>query len=142
MLSIAVHNRQSRVRVDKRLLKKAVRLILKDVGIESGEISIAIVDDPTIAHVHGEFLGDNTPTDVISFVLDSSASRLEGEVVASADTAMTRASEYDWAPEEELLLYVVHGLLHLTGYDDITPKARKTMRKKEQHYLSLLNKAE
>ena len=90
MLSIAVHNQQSRLRVDKRLFKQAVRLILEDAGIETGEISVAVVDDPTIARVHGEFLGDDSPTDVISFVFDSSPGRLEGEVVASADTAMAR----------------------------------------------------
>jgi probable rRNA maturation factor len=142
MLSIAVHNQQSCLRVDKRLLKKAVRLILEDAGIEAAEISIAVVGDPTIARVHAEFLGDDSPTDVISFVLDSSPGNLEGEVVASADTAIARAPEYDWSPAEELLLYVIHGVLHLVGYDDTTPKARKTMQKMERRYISLLEKNE
>ena len=140
MLSIAVNNQQSRLRVDKRLLKKAACLILKDAGIEAAEISIAVVDDPMIAQVHAEFLDDDSPTDVISFVLDSSPGRLEGEVVASADTAIARAPEFDWSPAEELLLYVIHGVLHLVGYDDTTPKARKTMRKMERQYISHISK--
>ena len=114
-------------------MKKVVRLILNEAKIESAEIGIAVVDDPTITKVHAEFLGDDSPTDVISFMLDYSPSRLEGEVVASAETAIARAPEFDWSPEEELLLYVIHGVLHLVGYDDTTPKARKTMRKMEQH---------
>lgn len=140
MLSIAVNNQQSRLRVDKRLLKKAACLILKDAGIEAAEISIAVVDDPMIAQVHAEFLDDDSPTDVISFVLDSSPGRLEGEVVASADMAIARAPEFDWSPAEELLLYVIHGVLHLVGYDDTTPKARKTMRKMERRYISHISK--
>ncbi|MCC6125406.1 MAG: rRNA maturation RNase YbeY [Pirellulales bacterium] len=135
MLSIAVNNRQSRLRVDKRLLKKAVRLILEDAGIEAADISIAVVDDRTIARIHAEFLDDDSPTDVITFVLESTPDRLEGEIVASAETAIARAPEYHWSPENELLLYVIHGALHLVGYDDTTPKERTTMRKMERYYL-------
>jgi probable rRNA maturation factor len=140
MLFIAVNNRQSRLRVDKRLLKKAVRLILEDAEIESAEISIAVVDDPTIAQVHEEFLGDDSPTDVISFVLDSSPGYLEGEVVASADTAIARAPEYALLPEEELLLYVIHGVLHMVGYDDTTPRAKAKMQMMEQRCIKQLKR--
>jgi probable rRNA maturation factor len=135
MLSISVNNQQSLLKVDKRLLKKAVRLILKDAEIHSGEISIAVVDDEAIARIHAEFLEDDSPTDCISFVLESSPGCLEGEVVASAETAIARAAEFQWPPETELLLYVVHGILHLVGYDDTTSKTRAVMRKMEKQYL-------
>jgi probable rRNA maturation factor len=138
MLSIAIENQQSRLRVDKRLLKKAVRSILADAEIESGEISVAVVDDPTIAQIHAEFLDDDSPTDVLSFVLDDLPGRLEGEIVASADTAIAQAPRYRWTAGQELLLYIIHGVLHLVGYDDTTPKARKVMRKRERHYLEAL----
>lgn len=138
MLSIAIQNQQSLLRVDKRLLKKAVRIILKDAKIETAEISVAVVDDSTIAQVHAEFLHDDSPTDVISFVLDASPGSLEGEIVASAETAVAQAPRFLWTGNQELLLYVIHGVLHLVGYDDTTPKARKTMRKMEQHYIDLL----
>jgi probable rRNA maturation factor len=138
MLSIAIENRQSRLRVDKRLLKKAVRSILEDAKIESGEISVAVVDDPTIAQIHAEFLDDDSPTDVLSFVLDASPRCLEGDIVASADTAVAQAPRYRWRAEQELLLYIIHGVLHLVGYDDTTAKERKIMRKMERHYLELL----
>jgi probable rRNA maturation factor len=137
MLFIAVQNRQSRLRVDKRLLKRAVRSILEGAEIESGEISVVVADDPTIARIHAEFLDDDSPTDVLSFVLDASPGRLDGEIVASADTAITQAPRYGWTAEQELLLYVIHGVLHLVGYDDTTPKARKTMRKMERHYTAM-----
>jgi probable rRNA maturation factor len=114
-------------------------MILRDEAISQAEISIAVVDDSTIAALHKEFLDDPTPTDVLSFVLENSPGLLEGEVVASADTAKSYSKKYDWPAENELLLYVIHGTLHLVGYDDVTPKKRKKMREKETEYLARFN---
>jgi probable rRNA maturation factor len=115
-------------------MRCAILAILRDANISEATISIAIVDDPTIAKLHQEFLDDPEPTDVLSFVLERSEQSLEGEVVASADTARTCAPKYKTTPEEELLLYVIHGTLHLVGYDDTTPRQRAVMRQKEMEY--------
>lgn len=64
--------------------------------------------------------------------------RLEGDVIASAETAIRLAARYDWPADDELLLYVVHGMLHLVGYDDRDPASRAEMRGREQHYLAEL----
>jgi probable rRNA maturation factor len=141
MHSIAVANRQKLLKIDVRLLKRYVRQILDDASIASSDISIAVVDDREIARVHGEFLDDPTPTDVISFILDCSDGHLEGEIVASAETAQARAAEYEQSPERELLLYVIHGALHLVGYDDTTAAERKKMRAQEKHYLAIGQRA-
>jgi probable rRNA maturation factor len=61
---------------------------------------------------------------------------LEGELVVSAETAIREAPTHGWAPEDELLLYVVHGLLHLCGYDDLTDAARPIMRRRERQVLA------
>jgi probable rRNA maturation factor len=114
-------------------------MILIQSGEKDAAIGVPVVDDSTIARLHGEFLDDPTPTDVLSFVLENSPDRLEGEIAVSADTARSSAESYDWPPENELLLYVIHGTLHLVGYDDITPKKRKIMRQKEQEFLTALN---
>ena len=95
-----------------------------------------MVDDATIARLHGEFLGDPEPTDVLSFVLERSPQALEGEVVVSADTAGANAIRYHCTAEEELLLYVIHGMLHLVGHDDATPRKRARMRRREREYLA------
>jgi len=115
-------------------MRQAVLAILRDADIRAAQISIALVDDPTIAKLHEEFLNDPEPTDVLSFVLEQSEGVLEGEVVASADTAAANARRYRCTPEEELLRYVIHGTLHLVGYDDVTPQKRAVMRKKENQY--------
>lgn len=83
-------------------------------------IEISVVDDETIARVHGEFLGDPTPTDVITFPHGDGV----GEILVSADTAETYATAHGLAREEELFRYMVHGLVHLHGYLDSTPEER------------------
>jgi probable rRNA maturation factor len=116
-------------------MRRAILAILRDAEISEAQISIAVVDDPMIAKLHDEFLNDPDPTDVMSFVFERSEKALEGEVVASADTARTSAPQYGCSAEQELLRYVIHGMLHLVGYDDTTPRKRAAMRKQENIYL-------
>lgn len=111
-------------------------MILEDESIERAKIDVAVVDDPTIAELHQRYLDDPDPTDVLSFVLERSSKYIEGEIVVSADTAAASAPNYNWTAADELLLYVIHGALHLVGYDDATPKKRAKMREKEQKYLA------
>ena len=122
MITIAITNRQKKLRIDRKRMRRAIQAIVRDAGIDSAQISVAVVDDATIAKLHGEFLNDPTPTDVLSFVLEQSPGVLEGEVVVSADTAASSAPQFGCTAEEELLLYAIHGTLHLVGYDDATPR--------------------
>ncbi len=116
-------------------MRRAIVAILRDAEIAEAQISVAVVDDPAIARLHEEFLNDPDPTDVLSFVLERTERCLEGEVVASADTARANAKTYRATPEDELLRYAIHGTLHLVGYDDATPAGRGVMRKLERKYL-------
>jgi probable rRNA maturation factor len=134
--SITITNAQSKLPVDRRRLRKAVRMILEDASIARAKIGVAIVDDPTIAELHERYLDDADPTDVLSFVLEKSRDQIEGEIVVSADTARTSVKRYKWPAEDELLLYVIHGALHLVGYDDTAQKKRTKMREKERAYLA------
>lgn len=140
MVDIYITNDQEALPVDEPLIRRAIDAILRDAGVTGGEISIAIVDEPTLTELHDRFMNDNSPTDVMSFVLDRSedGARLEGEVVVSADMAVDRAEEYNMNPSDELLLYIIHGTLHLVGYDDIDAKDRAEMRQQEQKYLTEL----
>ncbi|MEN6450736.1 MAG: rRNA maturation RNase YbeY [Thermoguttaceae bacterium] len=135
MISIAITNRQKRIPIDRRRLRATLKAILRDAAVADARISIAMVDDPTIAKLHDQFLDDPDPTDVLSFLLERSPEGLEGEVVASADTAAANARRYGATPEEELLRYAIHGTLHLVGHDDQTPRDRAAMRRLERRYL-------
>jgi probable rRNA maturation factor len=84
-----------------------------------------------------QYLEHDYPTDVLSFVLaeDAAAKSLDGEIIVSADYAAREADRYDWTAGDELLLYVIHGALHLVGHDDATPMGKQAMREAETKYL-------
>lgn len=136
MLSIDLSNEQETLAFDENRLKQAAEGILREAGFSDGSLSIAIVDDPTIHQLNRQFLAHDYPTDVLSFLLEQEGSRLEGEVIASADTALRTAQQIGWPADDELLLYVVHGTLHLIGHDDASDELRDTMRAAERRCLT------
>lgn len=102
-----------------------------------GDLSLAFLTDPALAALHAAFLADPTSTDVITFA-GNPAFGTAGEICVSVDTAATYAarSGHDFA--RELLLYVIHGWLHLVGYDDLAPAKKRRMRAAESRALALL----
>jgi probable rRNA maturation factor len=136
VLSVEIHNQQSTLTVDENRLRAAVLAVLGDGQVAAGNVSVAVVDDATIRELNREYLNHDYATDVLSFVLEQSEGELEGEVVVSADKARTTAAQFGWRAEDELLLYVIHGALHLIGHDDQTPEARAAMRSREAHHLA------
>lgn len=138
MLQIDITDEQATLAIDEDALRRAVEPILREAGIEAGSLSIAVVDDETIHTLNLQFLAHDYPTDVLSFLLEREGTRLEGEVVVSSDTAARVATEAGWKPQEELLLYVIHGTLHLVGYDDSDDESRAAMRAAERRHLAAL----
>ncbi len=136
-LRIEIANEHSR-QVDGELFRQAIEKIIDDSEFDDVSVSLAIVDDPTIAIINKKYLDHDYPTDVLSFPLerDFESKTLAGEVIVSADTALENAAEYDWPFEHELLLYVVHGTLHLVGFDDKTDEKRQEMRAAETKILA------
>lgn len=141
MIHIDVANLQQAVPVDRRRFRRAVRLVLREAGVVDAVVSLAVVDDATMRQLHRRFLGKDTPTDVLSFILEQDQGMLEGEIVVGAETACRQASRYGWTAECELLLYVLHGALHLVGYDDRTPRKRALMFRRQSEYLARLGVA-
>lgn len=133
---IDVVNQHGECPVDEQRIREAVHKVLLAEGITAGEVNVAIVDDATIQSLNLRHLGHDDPTDVISFPLERRGGYLEGEIVASLDTARKAAAELGWPAEDELLLYVVHGTLHLVGYDDLSDTDRARMRCCERRHLA------
>ena len=100
-------------------------------------LSVVLVADSEMHALNREHLGHDYPTDVLSFPL-APAPQLVGEVICSVDTARREARARGHAPADELLLYLVHGCLHLVGYDDHVPAARRRMRAAERRWLKSL----
>ena len=137
-LTIEIADEQCAHGINHARLKQGVRSVLQGAGIGSAEISIAIVDDNRMHALNREYLAHDYPTDVLSFVLDrdEAAGMLDGEIITSADYAAREAARYGWTTGDELLLYVIHGCLHLVGHDDQTAEGQAAMRAAEARVLA------
>jgi probable rRNA maturation factor len=134
-ISVSLANEQAAHPVDEARLVAAVEAVVRDSPFTTAAISIAIVDDATIHQLNRRYLKHDYPTDVLSFVLEDDESHLEGEIIASMDTAAEVAGDLGLPPDKELLLYVIHGALHLVGYRDKSPDEVAAMRTAELRYL-------
>ena len=106
------------------------------VPINYDELSIAFLEETAICDLHAKFLNNPDPTDVITFPADENEAYRVGEICISIDEALKYPQ---YALKDELTLYLVHGWLHLAGYDDIAPEDRLVMREMEQKALSFLD---
>lgn len=131
---IEISDQQQRS-VDFEDCTNVARMIVDDFGFDQSEISIAFVDDPTIRDLNKQYLNHDYETDVISFVLEESETALTGQLLVSTDTAEKMGQQIGVPMEHEVLLYVIHGMLHLVGFDDTDPESAEKMRAAEADYL-------
>ncbi|MBQ2790642.1 MAG: rRNA maturation RNase YbeY [Thermoguttaceae bacterium] len=132
--------RETETPIDFERMDRAVAKILADAGVERGRMEIVVLDSEPMRETNVQFLGHDYPTDVLAFALEDDLENglLEGNVLVCPDVAAERAPEFGWDAAEELLLYVIHGALHLVGYDDHSPEDAPTMRAKEREYLAFV----
>lgn len=123
----------TRHRVPRAFVLEVVRAALRHGGRPDAEVSVLLTDDAGIADLHGRFLGDPTPTDVMSFALDDGI-----DLVVSVPCARREARRRGHRWRDELALYLVHGVLHACGHDDHATRARARMRRAERAILATL----
>ncbi len=156
--TVSIRNAHPRLRLARRALTAAIGVLDAHApqflgGCPPGELSLVFLTDPALARIHADFMGDPSATDVITFEGDLAAG-LAGEICVSADTAMryvggpglsgprlAATSALHAAFSTELTLYVVHGWLHLAGYDDLQPAKKRRMRAAEARAMKLLRAA-
>jgi len=135
-IEVEISDIQVHLRLDREWLLELVRRVLRLEGRSRASISIAVVDDEAIHRINKAHLGHDWPTDVITFPLsEPDEAILVGELVVSAEMACATARERSLDPAGEFALYVVHGLLHLCGYDDHGDAAAAVMRLREREVL-------
>jgi len=135
---VLLANEQATLSIDEAQLIAAVQSVLAESSFKSAYVSVAVVDDQTIHDINRQYLQHDYPTDVLSFVLEDDGKQLQGELVVSADTAARNAVDYGWSAAEELLLYLVHGTLHLVGFRDKQPVDIAAMRQAEVAHMKRL----
>ncbi|CDZ80608.1 Endoribonuclease YbeY [Candidatus Rubidus massiliensis] len=139
-MKIHIENNQIDLSFDKKNIIKIVKTFLAFYKIKADEAAIYFVTEEEICKLHEDFFSDPSPTDCISFPLDSEDEpyRILGEIFVCPQTAVQYAKNNHTNSLEELYLYVVHGLLHLIGFDDIEESDRLIMRAKEKEFMGYL----
>lgn len=129
-----VYNRQKALPISKASVRRILEALCTFLSIHCEEISIYFVSERKLIQLHQEFFDDPTPTDCITFPVDAS---YLGDIFISPKAALLYDPD---SPYEETQLYLVHGILHLLGYDDLEPKAKRTMRKMEKKCMDHLKR--
>ena len=161
---ISIRNAHPRLRFKAREVSRLIHTLdanhsalrIPQSAVPQGELSLVFLTDPALAKIHADFMGDPTATDVITFEGNATAG-LAGEICVSADTAARfvglvegprpRGPRTAGTPSlqgkfsAELTLYLVHGWLHLAGFDDLVPAKKRQMRAAEKRAMALLRAA-
>ena len=122
----------------RRLTSRWIRLVAERAARRVGDISVVFCSDPYILEVNRRYLGHDYYTDIITFDYCED-DILSGDLIISVDTVRANAAEYGASSfEEELKRVIIHGVLHLIGFDDHTPDDQAEMRRQENAALELL----
>tara|TARA_R110002072_G_scaffold302710_2_gene487676 strand:- start:208888 stop:209448 length:561 start_codon:yes stop_codon:yes gene_type:complete len=155
MYEIDIADHQDCLTIDEEFVRTVVRQTLQAEQVAAATISVAIVDNAQIHELNRQYLNHDYETDVLSFLLDESSGpsaqqlpnaprgngkTIDGEVIVSSEMAIDMAADYSWESLDELTLYIVHGLLHLCGYDDLTADELPIMRARECHIFEVLGR--
>jgi len=136
---IHVSRRCDCVRISQAEIKRVAAEVMRRLGRRRYSLSVALLDDAAMSELHWRYRRRRGPTDVLSFDLrDEGNGSLDGQIVLSAETARREGRRRRIAAKRELLLYLVHGILHLAGYDDGSPEQADRMHRKEDSLLSAL----
>lgn len=138
--ALAVEHDHSVLALDEDTLERLVHHVIEAEEARLVHVSLVLADHATVRELNRSYLGHDYNTDVLSFSLrpdEDSVSRsvAEGEIYVDLDTAAERHEEFDTSFEREAYRYVIHGLLHLLGYDDATESGQEAMRTQEDRYL-------
>lgn len=140
-MHVAVYNTQKRFPIDAMAVTALVDQVISAEGRSCDEVSIHFVGTKKICSLHAAYFDDPSVTDCISFPIDNLAGdpySVLGEVFVCPETACSYVKMHGGALYEEITLYIVHGLLHLLGYDDIDEADCLTMRQRERFHMENL----
>ena len=146
-MALQVINRQRKIRLDARLLKKVGETTLVKAGVSGAECGLLLVGDRAMTRLNQQYRGIARSTDVLSFPMRegpfaSLSPNLLGDVVISAETADRQAAAAGRSLRDELAALLIHGILHLLGYDHQTPLEAKRMKRLERQLGLAFSEAE
>lgn len=140
-MNVQLFNRQHVFSIDEKEIERLIKGFLTWKKVECEEVIVHFVDVEEISKLHGEYFDDPSSTDCISFPIDSPEEPeclVLGEIFVCPEVGIAYAKEHGIDPYHEIMRYIIHGLLHLLGFDDQDEKSQKIMRDEENsamHYL-------
>ena len=142
-MEVLITNDQEAVEINLDIIREIALEIMKFEGSpENSQLSMVFCDDEAIKELNNEYRSKNEPTDVLSFPMELEnfvpEIRLLGDIVISTDTAIRQAKEYNHSVMTEIVILMIHGLLHLHGYDHIEEDDRRKMRVREAEILKYI----
>ena len=137
------YNSQSFLKISFSDVQLLTETLLEFKRVQTDEVIFHFIDKKAISNLHEEFFSDPSPTDCISFPIDhpndhSEGHHILGEVFVCSQVAIEYAKEHTLSPYSELSVYMIHGLLHLLGYDDLSATDKKIMREEETRCMTYL----
>ncbi|MDP6637171.1 MAG: rRNA maturation RNase YbeY [Phycisphaerae bacterium] len=135
MTTVNISSSQTALRTPRKKILAMVQFVLEAEGKRFDEVDIAIVTSRRIAALNRRYLKHAGATDVLSFSLFDPGSGPIAQIIVCADLAVREARARGIGPQRELMLYIVHGLLHVMGYDDTTPQAAEKMYARQEQLL-------
>jgi len=134
---VSICSTQHALRVPRKRITELVAFVARSEGKAIVEVDVAVVDSRQIARLNRRYLRHAGATDVLSFDLtDPGASGLSAQIIVCGSVAVREATRRGIGSQRELLLYVLHGLLHLLGYDDRSSAARARMTARQEQLLA------
>ena len=135
-MEVLISNEQEAVELDLETIKSVALDLMRFEGFdENSQLSMVFCDDEAIKGLNNEYRKKNEATDVLSFPIEMEnfipEIRMVGDIVISTETAIRQAKDYNHSPLVEMLILLIHGLLHLHGYDHIEDEDRLKMRARE-----------
>jgi len=138
-MKLQIENSQSKIKIDKRMIRSTVLKILKTLGCADKEICLSFIDDEKIKQLNKQYLGKDNATNVLSFSLlegeyGNINPQILGDVIISVETAQRDALYGKLTLDQEINFLIIHGILHLLGYnhENTTEKEKKIMQQKEK----------
>lgn len=136
MVKLTIANLHGKIKLNRAFLASAAREIARRLGIKKGAFAVVFTGAAYIKRLNRDFKKRDCPTDVLSFdVRPPEGGGVFGDIFISLDAAVENACRFGSYFEKEVVLYMIHGMLHLTGYDDASPRRRARMRRKETELL-------
>ena len=136
-ISICVDEPVEMESVDTDRLRRLTEIVLERESVVWSSISIVLAGHETVRNLNRKYLDHDFETDVLSFLIDQTGDGIDAEVYVDVQTAVERHVEFKVSLRQEIERYLIHGLLHLAGYEDDTPRKKRRMQECEDRYLTV-----